>query len=128
MVDEFRANTPSLSVAANIAPALPQLSEEQQSALFHIAQEALVNVRKHASARSLSIALRADVTALRLTICDDGAGFQVDGDRPEQHRGLRNMASRAAAAGAELRVQSAEGAGTTIEVQLPISARERVTA
>jgi signal transduction histidine kinase len=126
MVSDFQANTPSLAVTTDIAPALPELSEEQRAALFHIAQEALVNVRKHARARSVSVGLRAGVNALQLTICDDGRGFEVDGDRPDHHRGLRNMASRASAAGAAFRVQSDDGAGTTVEVELPIVARETV--
>jgi signal transduction histidine kinase len=127
MVEEFSANA-AMAVETDIAPALPALSDEQERALFHITHEALANSSKHAGARAVHVSLRPDVNCVRLTVRDDGRGFETDGALPAQHRGLRNMAARAAGAGGTFRVRSAPGQGTSVEVELPIAAREGAPA
>jgi two-component system nitrate/nitrite sensor histidine kinase NarX len=92
--------------------------------LFHIAREALTNARKHASPTWIRVALDSASDRVHLEIEDDGHGFDCDVDLPEQHRGLRNMRSRAAAAGADLVVKSAPGNGTTVIVDLPTDSKQ----
>lgn len=96
------------------------LNEEQASMLFHIAQEALTNARKHARATSLRLTLTAPPEGgTRLEIRDNGAGFDPRVSIGEEHHGLRNMASRARAAGGTLSVVSAPGGGTTVTAEIP---------
>ncbi len=119
VVDEFRASTGS-QLAADIAPALPLLGEEQRVALLHIVRDALVNAHRHARSSRIDVSLRANVSVVRLQVADDGAGFDVTSARPEHHRGLHNMAARAQGAGGELTIESKPGVGTTVVVEFPI--------
>jgi two-component system, NarL family, sensor histidine kinase LiaS len=90
-----------------------------ESELFRIAQEALTNVRKHAHAHKVEIALRRRGRTVALSIRDDGAGFSVRARRAETH-GLIGMRERAKLLGGELRVRSAPGEGTQVAARVPI--------
>jgi signal transduction histidine kinase len=97
---------------------LPPVAEET---LFRIAQEALGNVAKYARARNVTVTLETTPEASRLTIADDGCGFDPSACHPpvKGHGwGLMIMRERAAALGADLVVQSAPGCGTRIIVTL----------
>lgn len=95
------------------------LSEAQMSALFHIAQESLVNVRKHAQASSVSASMEQRDGIFHMTITDDGVGF--DPARPGGGQGLRNMQERVQALGGQLSVDSGHGQGTRLCVELPLA-------
>lgn len=73
-----------------------RLSLRAEAELYRIAQEALTNVRKHARARSVTVTLRATPRRVRLTVQDDGTGFEPDGTRRDCH-GLKGMRERAPA-------------------------------
>lgn len=112
------ANRPDWPFSIDVTTSLGQskTSGEFTTGLHRIAQEALNNAAQHASAGRVVIDLK-DHPYLHLTITDDGIGFDpsaVQGD----HLGLSIMAERANELGAEFRVRSAPGAGTTIEVIL----------
>lgn len=124
MAEEFRASAADLVV--DVAPALPVLGEEQRLALLHIARDALVNAQRHAHAARIEVSLHASVSAVRLVLKDDGRGFDATAERPDHHRGLRNMASRAETAGGVLTIESKPGAGTAVAVEFPIRAIEGV--
>jgi PAS domain S-box-containing protein len=79
--------------------------------LYRIVLEALNNVVKHARATRA----RVLITASRIAVRDDGAGFEPAEPHPG-HLGLRSMRDRAQAIGWELRVRSARGEGTTVTV------------
>ncbi len=115
---EFRVNS-LIDTTIDVAQTLPPLTAEGGSALFHIAKEALNNIRKHAQATSVGITLHAVDGVVRLEIADNGAGFDPSVTRAEQHNGLRNMASRARAAGGTLNVESTPRTGTRIRVEIP---------
>ena len=123
MVEEFRGGT-SAQLVADVAPALPPMREHQELALFHIARDALVNAHRHARASRIEVSLHASVSAVRLRVTDDGKGFDPKAERPEQHRGLHNMASRAEDAGARMTIESKPDAGTTVAVEFPIRMEE----
>jgi two-component system NarL family sensor kinase len=98
-----------------------ELSEEQTTALFHIAQESLTNVRKHARAHTVRAHLAEEHGVFRMTIRDDGDGFD-----PAHHApglGLRNMRERAESLGGRLDVTSGNGHGTELHVELPVRAK-----
>jgi len=97
---------------------LPVAAEE---ALFRIVQEALANVGKYAQATHATVTLGVTAQASCLTIADDGGGF--DSAAPQQPArdrgwGLMIMRERAAAVGADLKIESAPGHGTRIIVTL----------
>src|SRR5690606_6771414 len=102
LVEVFGASA-DLEVAAELEEA-PPLDEEAASSLFHIAQEALSNVRRHAEAEHVRIELRNGSDRCELVISDDGQGFEM-GPMSEQHMGLRNMRLRARAAGGDLQIE-----------------------
>ena len=95
---------------------LPLAAEET---LFRIAQEALGNVAKYARPGSVAVTLATTSGMSRLTIADDGCGFDPSAwKRPGKNHGwgLMIMRERAAAVGAELSVESAPGRGTRVIV------------
>ena len=95
------------------------LTPEQTAHLFQICREALTNVVKHAGASRVGLTLRRDNGVLRLTVNDDGAGFDPAG-RSAAGQGLRNMADRVRRLGGSLRIESAFGQGTRITVEVPL--------
>ena len=94
--------------------------ESVETALFRIAQEALTNVVKHANARSASIVLVRQPTALVLVVEDDGGGFDPALTRDDAV-GLVGMQERTALLGGRLRVESSAAGGTTIVAEVPFS-------
>jgi PAS domain S-box-containing protein len=90
--------------------------------LLRIVQEALTNARKHARSASARVSLRLEDGNARITVADDGAGFDVT-KPPEnagQHFGLRFMRERAEAVGGSVEVRSEPGKGAQVLVQVPI--------
>jgi len=90
--------------------------------LLRIGQEAVTNASKHAEARLIRVALAFEEKAFRLTVTDDGLGF--DPAQPAAHRagfGLLGLRERAAEMKAALTVESAPGRGTQISLTLPLS-------
>ena len=90
-----------------------------QRELFRIAQEALQNALKHAGASRIQVELDLDPAGTRLTVVDDGAGFDPSDARARsQHLGVTVMAERARAVGGRLDLRSSPGAGTTVAVEV----------
>ncbi len=89
--------------------------------LYRIAQEAIVNARKHAEASALQIEVAGAADGTVVRVIDDGVGFSPDlTSAPEPgHLGLTTMVERAELAGGWVRVLSKPGAGTTVECWLP---------
>ena len=113
----------TVRVAASPELALDRMTETE---LYRITQEALTNVRKHARAKTVTIALRRVKDAVRLSIADDGIGVRVaraKGDASGQ--GMQGMAERAALAGGSLAVRARRGGGTAVTATVPIGARRR---
>ena len=95
--------------------------------IYRIVQEALNNAIKHARAHEILVLLDgSDSNQLCLSISDDGVGF-VPGPGEESQAsgfGMKTMRERAETLGGSLRVISAPGKGTTIEVTIPTRARK----
>ncbi len=92
------------------------LEPDEQIEMFRIVQEALANARKHAGARRVEVRIGEQDGRRLVTIADDGDGF--DGGADSSGHGLRNIRARAAAIGGTLRLRTAPGAGTSVEVCL----------
>jgi PAS domain S-box-containing protein len=90
------------------------LCADVKVALYRIAQEALNNIAKHASANHALVSLRCEKNKVTLRVCDDGRGFDVC-SVPSDRFGLSNMRERAEAIGAVLAVQSEIGKGTQVK-------------
>jgi signal transduction histidine kinase len=91
------------------------LPPQVQVALYRIAQEALNNAMKYADAEHAWIRARLDPREVDVCVRDDGQGFDPAAV-PAGHLGLGIMRERAQAIGAALRIESAQGNGTTITV------------
>ena len=96
------------------------LAPEVEQALFRIAQEALSNAVRHASASKVEVEVTAGPERVALTVADDGAGFDLSARTVRSRRlGLTSMRDRATAAGGSLAVESAPGRGTTVRAEVP---------
>jgi signal transduction histidine kinase len=88
--------------------------------LLRIAQEALQNALRHAHARRVDVSLQAQNGRLRLTVTDDGVGFDpAEPGLRSRRLGLTSMEERARALGGTLTIESEPGAGTTIALEVP---------
>lgn len=94
------------------------LSVEEEAELFRIAQEALANVRRHATARHVELRLAAGPRNVHLSIQDDGRGFDIRA-KQDGHHGIVGMKERAKLIGGRLRIQSGES-GTKVTVVVPL--------
>ena len=88
-------------------------------ALFRMTQEALQNVRRHAGHCRVWLNLVRDGAYVRLTIADDGCGFDPQ-QTPTARFGLAGMRERVALLGGTINIQSRPGAGTTIVITIPL--------
>ncbi|MDQ4124045.1 MAG: histidine kinase [Actinomycetota bacterium] len=87
--------------------------------VYRIVQEALANVRKHARAANVTVALSESDGGVLAVVGDDGIGFDASNAAPPDHFGLRDMAERAEIAGGWCRVESAPATGTVVEAWVP---------
>jgi PAS domain S-box-containing protein len=98
-----------------------------ETALFRIVQEALSNVAKHSGAQRVRVSFACAEDCLRIGVRDWGCGFDPGAmpDKPTAGRnvGLVGMRERAALIGAQLRVESAPGKGTSVSAVVPIVIR-----
>ena len=119
-VEEYRASS-MLAVVFNPPGGLPRLQQERAAALLHVLREGLSNIRRHAGASSVFIALDAADDVLQLELRDDGAGFDSSVQPGQSHRGIRNMTLRAQRLGGTFVLESTPGAGTTLRVRMPVA-------
>jgi signal transduction histidine kinase len=89
-----------------------------ETGLYRVAQEALTNIVRHASAHHATLQLVLLPDRVSLVIEDDGRGFDTSKKR-EGRYGLIGMNERAKLMGGSLNVQSSPGAGTHLEVTVP---------
>ncbi|MFF2778064.1 GAF domain-containing sensor histidine kinase [Streptomyces sp. NPDC058052] len=112
-----RAHTATVAFDSPGVRALPAAQEE---AVLRVAQEALHNALRHADAARVTVTLARNGQGARLTVTDDGRGFDPRVvRRAGRHLGLVSMRDRAAGVGGALTVTSAPGEGTTIEMEVP---------
>lgn len=92
-----------------------------QMQVVRIIQEAFSNARKHAETNCVQLSFVSEDGRVRIRIRDNGRGFdpQQAAASGDNHFGLRFMRERAEQLGGNLRVQSAPGAGTCVEVDVP---------
>jgi len=113
---------------------IDDLTDEVGITIYRVVQEALTNVAKHAQyATTVGVIIERSDGVLRLTIEDNGCGFDVDSDStrkddPKNGRlGIAGMRERLTLIGAELEIESSQGVGTTVFARIPLQ-QERSAA
>ena len=120
LVAEFRANTLVEVVLKGPPGDVLLLPEGSALVLFHICQEALANVAKHAHARRVSVTVWTTTGRALLEVSDDGRGFDMTKTHQTLGHGLSNIETRAVNAGGEVEITSDPGSGTTLLVWIPL--------
>jgi signal transduction histidine kinase len=115
------ASTAEISVAFSHENVPAVLPHDLTLCLFRVTQEAVQNAVKHSGAREVSVNLAGAGETLTLIVEDNGVGFDVEAVR--SGLGLISMAERVEQESGTLRVRSTRGAGTRLEVSLPVRAR-----
>ena len=108
-----------LPIRFSSAADLGTIREDAALCLYRVAQEALHNVAKHAAASEVSVSLSQDEHVLRLSIVDDGKGFNLAGARQRRGLGLISIDERARLLGGQVAIHTRPGGGTRVEVRLP---------
>lgn len=96
----------------------PDMPLATKQVVYRIAQEAIHNIVKHAQASHVWVSLGPTDGGYRLVVRDDGHGFEPDQEFTNR-LGLKSMRERAAALGGTLEINSTEGEGTIVELNLP---------
>jgi len=119
---QARASTPHVHIDSKTLPG--RFDPTLETACFRIAQEAFTNALRHARAQHISLAVSVADGRLRLTVTDDGVGFEADIARIRAERGaslgLLGMHERTSLAGGTLTIRSTPGQGTVIEADFPL--------
>ena len=123
LVTEFRANT-----LANVQVSAPDfdikdMPQAHSMALFHICQEALANVAKHAKAKQVDISLWSTDDRVLMEVHDDGKGFEMEHMSLSIGHGLANMQTRVRSVGGDVDISSMVGEGSTVLAWVPRRAR-----
>lgn len=105
-------------------PDMPRLPGEIETALYRIVQEATTNAIRHGGATVLRLSLRYIPHEVRLTLRDNGRGFDptkvLQRTNASSPFGLTNIFERAWLCGGDVSLQSQPGNGATIEVRIPL--------
>ena len=119
---QWTAGTP-VEVHVDVAGEGRKVPEEMEQNLLRIAQEAVANTVKHAHANEVRIRLEMVNGRLKLSVADDGRGFEQTNAFSEAggHFGLLGMRERAKRLGGELQLRSEPGQGTRVEVTVPLA-------
>ena len=111
-----------IDVSVDVEPGL-RLPTEIEQLVFRTAQEALRNAGAHAGAGHVAVDVHQEDGRVTLRVSDDGRGFDTAdaaARRSEGHLGLSMLRDLSESAGGRLRVDSAPGAGTTVELEVPL--------
>ena len=101
-----------------------QLDSARRTVLYRVAQEALINVARHAQASQVNMSIRKLRDVIRMEVKDNGKSFQVQGVSPTGRNkglGLLGMRERVEMVGGRFIVESSPGKGTTIRAEIPFA-------
>lgn len=123
LVARFQEKT-QIETRLSILPGWPvRIASPSALNLYRIIEEALVNARQHSGAKAIEVVLQPHSDSeLSICVSDDGRGLHLDNPGPTG-MGILGMRERALFLGAQLRVETVIGVGTTVRVIVP---RERV--
>jgi signal transduction histidine kinase len=115
---EDAASRAGIALDLAISDPVPVLSPDTEQCVFRVAQEAITNVLKHSSARTLTVSLGLEENKVRLTVHDDGVGFDVNAIDGNGHFGLRGMKERVESIKGKLSITSQPENGTTVQLNV----------
>ena len=112
-------------VVARVQPdASAALDSQQQGVIFYIVEEAVGNARKHAEAEVISVDIYQRDDVVLVEISDNGVGYDIDAVNANYDQrgslGMINMRERTEVLNGTLRIDSAEGKGTTVTIMIPL--------
>jgi signal transduction histidine kinase len=116
---ELRANTLLEINLQGPSDGFQDLNESHAVALFHICQEAMANIAKHARAHSVNVTLWKTPQRVLLEVSDDGRGFDFEHKKMSIGHGLANMQTRARNVGGDVEFTSDPGQGTIVLAWVP---------
>lgn len=119
LVDEFQANCATRALLVGPEDGLVDFPAPHATALFHICQESLANIARHARAQQAEIHLWTTRDRVLLEVSDDGSGFDARRANSTLGHGLSNMQSRARKVGGDVELTSTPGKGTTVLAWVP---------
>ncbi len=119
LVNEFKANTLIPVSLQGPTDGFPGMTDGEALAIFHITQEALANIAKHARAKKVELVIWKTSDRVLLEVHDDGRGFDPSSVRLAIGHGVSNMQTRARNAGGDVEIYSEPGQGTTITTWVP---------
>jgi two-component system, NarL family, sensor kinase len=91
-----------------------------EAVLFRAAQESLRNVLEHAQAKRVRVCVHTSRERAVLEVRDDGRGIDSSPNNGEEHFGLRMLEDLARDSGGGLELDSAQGRGTTVRLEIPL--------
>jgi PAS domain S-box-containing protein len=122
--EEFRAAHPEISLTLDLARDGQKVPEQVRIVLFRIYQEALHNVLRHSKADAVTVRFRLGAKRALLEIQDNGAGFDLPNHwiklARQGHLGLIGAMERSRDIGGRMRIKTAPGQGTAIQVVVSI--------
>jgi len=122
LVQNFTQRT-GIACTLNVGDPEPELHDPNATAVFRIVQESLTNIARHAQATHVEIGIVQAGSSVQVRVRDNGIGFDPQTRKPGSH-GLTGLRERAMLLGGTAIITSAPGAGTTIEVSLPMASTE----
>lgn len=119
LINEFRANSLVEAKLSGPKDGLDDLPDPHAIALFHICQEGLANIAKHAQAKKVDVTVWTTSDRVLMEIHDDGKGFDTQKVQLTLGHGISNMHTRARNVGGDLELTSEPDEGTTVLVWMP---------
>jgi len=111
-----------VKIDCQIAAGADGLPPAVAEAIWHVAQEGLTNVEKHAQAQHVVVCLGLQPQLAVLRVSDDGVGLPPDAESKPGHYGLRGLRERVEGVGGTFRLTTAEPKGTLIEARVRLIA------
>ena len=111
-----------LIIDCQIAPGADALPPAVAEALWHVAQEGLTNVEKHAQAHHVGVSLGLEPQLAVLRVSDDGGGLPPDAEGRPGHYGLRGLRERVEGVGGTLLLTTAQPKGAVVEARVRLIA------
>jgi two-component system sensor histidine kinase UhpB len=119
LIETWRQSNRGINISTNISNELDHTNETIAIAVYRIIQECLTNITKHANARFVTIKLARESTTLKLTVKDNGKGF--DQKTTTQGFGLAGMRERVEGLSGKFNLHSELDRGVLVEINLPIN-------
>jgi len=120
LVEDFRKRY-DIVCTLEVAPPDFDVSDPYATTIFRIMQECLANVGRHANASRVDVKLTRSDHHIDLRIRDDGSGFDSTVPRRPNSFGLVGLRERAHLVNGDIRLDTAPGRGTTVEVRIPLA-------